>query len=116
MGTLRSTSVPPQCDSPNNYPQSMVEKKGKTVHPVNSSFTIMNRVMRKPVFVVSDQVQHKPGCSATEDGKRLEISHLGTWMNRSNSVAETKALISFAVTASLVSHMQQVAQRATMLT
>ena len=34
--------------------------------------------MRKPVFGVSDQVQHKPGCSATEDGKRLEISNLGS--------------------------------------
>ena len=65
--------------------------------------------MRKPVFVVSDQVQHKPGCSATEDGKRLEISNLGTWMNRSNRVAETKALISFTVTASLFSHIQKTA-------
>ena len=25
-------------------------------------------VVRKPVFGVSDQVQHKPGCTATEDG------------------------------------------------
>ena len=33
--------------------------------------------MRKPVFGVSNQVQHKPGCTATEDGKRLEISDLG---------------------------------------
>ena len=34
----------------------------------------MNLVVRKPVFGVSDQVQHNPGCTATEDGKRLEIS------------------------------------------
>ena len=34
--------------------------------------------MRKPVFGVSDQVLHKQGCSATEDGKRLEISDLGS--------------------------------------
>ena len=34
--------------------------------------------MRKPVFGVSDQVQRKPGCTATEDGKRLEISDLGS--------------------------------------
>ena len=34
--------------------------------------------MRKSVFGVSDQVQHKPDCSATEDGKRLEISNLGS--------------------------------------
>ena len=33
--------------------------------------------MRKPVFGVSDQVPHKPGCTATEDGQRLEISDLG---------------------------------------
>ena len=29
--------------------------------------------MRKRVFGVSDQVPHKPGCAATEDGYRLEI-------------------------------------------
>ena len=32
--------------------------------------------MRKPVFGVFDQVRYKPGCTATEDGKRLEISDL----------------------------------------
>ena len=32
--------------------------------------------MRKPVFGVSDQVLHKPGCAITEYGKRLEISDL----------------------------------------
>ena len=33
----------------------------------------MSIVVRKPVFGVSDQVRHKPGCTATEDGYRLEI-------------------------------------------
>ena len=28
---------------------------------------------RKPHFGISDQVQHKPGCTATEDGKRLKF-------------------------------------------
>ena len=28
----------------------------------------MSQVVRKPVFGVSDQVRHKPGCTATEDG------------------------------------------------
>ena len=28
--------------------------------------------MRKPVFGVFDQVRHKPGCTITEDGLRLE--------------------------------------------
>ena len=27
----------------------------------------MSRDVRKPVFGVSDQVRHKPGCAATED-------------------------------------------------
>ena len=35
------------------------------------------RVMRKPNFWVSHQVRHKPGCAATNDGWRLEISDLG---------------------------------------
>ena len=34
--------------------------------------------MRKPVFGVSDQVRYKLGCTTTEDGKRLEISDLGS--------------------------------------
>ena len=34
--------------------------------------------MRKPVFGVSDQVRHKPGCTASEDGDRLEFSDLGS--------------------------------------
>ena len=28
----------------------------------------MSLVVRKPVFGVSDQVRHKPGCAATKDG------------------------------------------------
>ena len=36
----------------------------------------MSYVVRKPVFVVSDQVRYKPGYSATEDSWRLEISDL----------------------------------------
>ena len=38
----------------------------------------MSPVVIKPVFGVSDQVRHKPGCTATEDGYRLEISDLGS--------------------------------------
>ena len=34
--------------------------------------------MRKPFFGVSDQVRHKLGCTATEDGYRLGISDLGS--------------------------------------
>ena len=36
----------------------------------------MSRVIRKPVFGVSDQVRHKLGSTATEDGEMLEISDL----------------------------------------
>ena len=35
-------------------------------------------LVRKPVFGVSDHVSHKPGCTVTEDGERLEISDLGS--------------------------------------
>ena len=38
----------------------------------------MSHDTRKSVYGVSDQVSHKPGCTATEDGKRLEISDLGS--------------------------------------
>ena len=33
-------------------------------------------LVRKPVF--GDLVRHKPDCSGTEDGKRLEILYLGS--------------------------------------
>ena len=36
----------------------------------------MSRIMRKPVFGVSDKAQHKADCTATEDGWRLEILDL----------------------------------------
>ena len=49
---------------------------GTTVRLIRSNN--MSRVMRKPVFGVSDQVQHKPGCTVTEDGWRLEILDLGS--------------------------------------
>ena len=42
------------------------------------SWGIMSRVMRKPVFRASDQVQHKQGCTTTGDGQRLEILDLGS--------------------------------------
>ena len=40
---------------------------------------LKDTVSRKPVFGVSDQVQHNPGCSTTEDGpEELDISDLGS--------------------------------------
>ena len=59
--------------------------------------------MRKLVFWLSDKVPHKPGCTATEDCQRLEISDLSSrGIVLSVSIAKTKALISFAVTAKLI--------------
>ena len=56
---------------------------------------------------VSEQVRHKPGCTITEDSKRLEFLDL---VICTISVAKSKALISFAVTAKLICafvfHMQ----------
>ena len=45
----------------------------------------------------SDQVRHKPGCTVTEDGYKLESSDLRKKRNCTICVAKTKALISFAV-------------------
>ena len=57
---------------------------------------------KKTNVLVSDLVQHKPGCTATEDGKRLEILDLESRGICTIYVAKTKALISFAVTAKLI--------------
>ena len=38
----------------------------------------MSRVVRKPVLGVSDQIRHKPGCTASEDSYDFETSDLGS--------------------------------------
>ena len=38
----------------------------------------LSLVLRKPVFGISDHVRHKPVCTATQDGYRIEISDLGS--------------------------------------
>ena len=58
--------------------------------------------MRKPVFRVSDKVQHKPGCTTTEDGYRLKIQDLGSREIVLSILAKTKAQISCVVTAQLI--------------
>ena len=35
---------------------------------LSKSLLLMSLVARKPVFAISDQVRHKPGCKTTEDG------------------------------------------------
>ena len=37
---------------------------------------ILRHIMRKPVLGVFDLVQHKPDCTASEEGQRLETSDL----------------------------------------
>ena len=50
--------------------------------------------------VVFEQVQHKPSCTSTEDGYRLEILDIES--RGMVHIAKTKALISFAVDAKLI--------------
>ena len=57
---------------------------------------------RKPVFGVYNQVRHKPGCTATVDGYRLEISNLEVEGVYYLTVAKTTVLISCAVTVQLI--------------
>ena len=39
-----------------------------TDYQIGRGYDVMSLVMREPVFRVSDQVLHKPGCTATEGG------------------------------------------------
>ena len=57
----------------------------------------MSRVMRKPVFGFSNQVQHKLSCIATEDGKKLEISDLERNLCSKNKGATTQLICAFVL-------------------
>ena len=62
----------------------------------------MSHVTRKPVFGVSDQVRHKPGCSATEDvlrGLKFQIQEVEGFYYL---CSETNVLISCAATTQLI--------------
>ena len=68
-----------------------------------------SRVMRKPVFGVSNQVKHKPGCTATEDCLSLEILDLGRRgivLCSKNKVADQLRLLCRSA-APLFSHLQK---------
>ena len=54
----------------------------------------MDRVIRKAIVGVSDEVRHKMGSKATENDKRLEISDLC-------AISKAKAVISCTVIAQL---------------
>ena len=61
----------------------------------------LSLVVRKPVFGISDQVGHKPGCTVTQDRRSLKF-RFSKLRDCTIYVAKTKALISFAVTAKLI--------------
>ena len=67
-----------------------LSRQRKTRCCSNDIVNNMSLVVRKLVFGGFDLVRHKPDCSATEDGKRLEILYLGS---RGIVRAKTKALI-----------------------
>ena len=57
-----------------------------SISPLNAKYCLIYYLVKLlfeppceiPVFRISDQVRHKPGFTTTQDGKRLEISHLGS--------------------------------------
>ena len=66
-------------------------------------------IVRKPVCRVSSQVGHKLGCTAIENGKRLEILDFGSTCREIFFiyVAKTKALISCVVICPFALHWQK---------
>ena len=52
----------------------------------------LSHVVRKPVFGVTDKDPHKPGCTATEDGRRFEMLDLGCRESVVSMLHKTKAL------------------------
>ena len=53
----------------------------------------MSHVTTEPLFGVSEQVWHKPGCATTEDGKMLEISSEELFYLRSGESIDIDQLI-----------------------
>ena len=59
------------CGANNSILLKHCEKVGRLAdRPLQLNLSL---VVRKPVFGVSDQVRHKPGCTATEDGLKFRI-------------------------------------------
>ena len=54
--------------SPDRLQKPAVTRLFSTLYCVAMVQYNMSRDVRKPVFGISDQVRHKPGCTATEDG------------------------------------------------
>ena len=59
--------------------------------------------MNRPTVWVSDQVQHKPACTVTEAGQKIEIlDSIRRGIVLQTCIAKPTALINFAVTVKLV--------------
>ena len=71
-----------------------------SIHSHAAGLYQMSRVARKPVFRVSDQVSHKPGCTITEDARGLKF-RIKEVEGLHYLCSKTMALISCAVTAQL---------------
>ena len=50
-----------------------IAKLSLNYHQIRTIFLLLSKVCMSPVCGVSYQVQHKHGCSDTENGIRLEI-------------------------------------------
>ena len=61
---------------------AIVHKKIEKIAPFTTKGAVFEQLHKNTclwaVFGESDQVRHKPGCTATEYGKRLEILDLGS--------------------------------------
>ena len=67
------------------------------------TFSVLLNVGGKPVFEISSNIRHKPGCTANEDGFRLDFC----FFNQEEEglyfyVAKTKMLTSCLATAQLI--------------
>ena len=60
--------MPPTMQDPDLSAQPHKIRRINTLVKIGLSYLHMSLVVRKPVFGVSDQVRHKPGCTSTEDG------------------------------------------------
>ena len=66
------------------------------------TFSVLLHVGRKPVFRISSNIRHKPGCTTNEDGFRLDFYVVRKKKDCTIHVAKTKMLISCLVTAQLI--------------
>ena len=92
LSRLLTKSITKKQKQKNIY-NTCVILQARTIKCCKMLKAIKDRIKRKTVFRVSNQVQHKSSCAFTEYGKRLEILDLGS----RGIVAKQKALISFAI-------------------